>query len=71
NVVKPGTPLLDIVGRVQWVEDVFVPKNNKLKSAKLPSRFRQEPRKVIVFKSGAIMKYGDVCDRYTLALALH
>jgi len=67
KAIKSGAILTDTIGRKFQIRDVFVPKNQREKSAQLPAGFRQIGRKVIVFNSGAIMHFSDVERRYSLA----
>ncbi|VUD67468.1 hypothetical protein TDB9533_03808 [Thalassocella blandensis] len=66
NVIKPGIMLTDPIGRKLQIRDVFVPKNQRVKSASLPSSYRQIGRKVIVFTSGAVMHLDDAARRYSI-----
>lgn len=66
NVIKPGIMLTDPIGRKLQIHDVFVPKNQRAKSASLPSSYRQIGRKVIVFTTGAVMHLDDAARRYSI-----
>lgn len=66
KIVKPGVRLQDPIGRMFEISDVFVPKNQALKSASLPSSLRQVGRKVVVFTSGAVMQLDDAAKRYSV-----
>ncbi len=65
NIIKKGCTLVDPCGILHEVEEVFVPKNQPQKSAKIPSAFRNEGRKIVIFDSG-IMRLADVKRRYSL-----
>lgn len=63
--LQPGTKLEDKFGRKLVVSDVFVPANNPTKL--VPSSFRYEKRKIVVFDGAGIMKLAEVKRRYSLA----
>ncbi len=65
--IRPGAKLVDQIGRVHRISDIFVPKNTKAKQSQVPSCFRYSGRKVIVFESGSVMGFADVKMRYSLA----
>ena len=67
NDIRPGATLTDPLGRRLEIQDVFVPKNQRNKSAQLPAAFRQLSRKIIVFQSGSIGHFADIAKRYSLA----
>lgn len=67
KAVKAGVELIDPIGRKHIVEDIFVPKNSRQKSATIPSSYRNMGRKVVVFTTGSIMKLSEAEQRYSLA----
>lgn len=65
QAVKPGATLADPIGRIHRVKQVFVPKNHPELYELIPSRLRNETRKVVVFDDG-VMRLADLKSRYSL-----
>lgn len=55
-------------GRRLLVEDIFVPRSNKVKSRILPARFRSLGRKIVVFQNGSISPLKDVQAHYSVVV---
>lgn len=62
--LQPGSRLKDKFGRKLVVSDIFVPANNP--SKKVPSSFRYERRKIVVFDGAGIMRLADVKRQYQM-----
>jgi len=67
KAIRAGAVVSDPIGRKHTVADVFVPKNDDTKRARLPASFRNIGRKVVVFEGGGIMHCTDIQRRYSLA----
>ena len=53
-------------GRLLMVDDIFVPRHDREKGQRLPSRFRQSPRKIVVFQNGSIAPLQDIQANYKI-----
>lgn len=69
--LKPGVPLTSPGGRILEIGDIFVPRHDMNKGARLPSSFRNLSRKVVVFKDGSIAPLAEVKRRFHAVLPAH
>lgn len=61
-----GKKVISPAGRYLIVDDVFVPKNNVVKSRELPSRFRNLSRKLVVFMDGSMAPLAEIQSVYRI-----
>lgn len=63
--LKPGLELFTPSGRRLEIEDIFVPRNDHIKSRHIPAQFRAVGRKIVVFRNGSISHLKEVLERYS------